>query len=106
MSFRDKEKRKMQRQIEPVLTKKTSQINRSKIFAILRQQLFVKDPELTNRKLAAFLDVAPQHCSLFATGNDRQAPWWAILKLAHLLNKEIVLSPHGVDIRNKKLGKK
>ena len=77
---------------------KDSEANRSQIFAILREKLFLKSTYWNNNTLSEVLSITPQRCSLYATGSDRQASWWSIMRLCQMLNYRIVLTPKEVRI--------
>lgn len=79
---------------------KNSEANRSQLFAILREILFSRSSYWNNNTLSAALDVSPQRCSLYATGSDRQASWWSIMRLCQMTGKKIVLSPTQVRIED------
>ena len=79
---------------------KDAEANRSQIFSILREFLFTTSTFWNNNTLAEALDISPQRCSLYATGSDRQASWWAIMRVCQILNKKIVLTPNEVRIED------
>lgn len=79
---------------------KESEANRSQVFSILREMLFTKSTYWNNNTLAEALEITPQRCSLYATGSDRQASWWAIMRLCQILNKKIILTPSEVRIED------
>ena len=79
---------------------KQFEVNRSELFSILRNILFRSNSYWNNNTLADALDISPQRCSLYATGSDRQASWWSIMRLCQMLNKKIVLSPDAVRIED------
>ncbi|MGI9554832.1 MAG: hypothetical protein ACR2M6_02555 [Vampirovibrionia bacterium] len=79
---------------------KESEANRSQIFSILREMLFTTSTYWNNNTLADALNITPQRCSLYASGSDRQASWWAIMRLCQILNKKIVLTSTEVRIED------
>ena len=79
---------------------KESEANRSQIFSILREMLFSTNTYWNNNTLADALEITPQRCSLYASGSDRQASWWAIMRLCQILNKKIVLTSSEVRIED------
>ena len=79
---------------------KDSEANRSQVFSLLRDVLLDQNTYWSNITLAEALEITPQRCSLYATGSDRQASWWSIMRLCQLLNKKIVLTPNEVRIED------
>jgi hypothetical protein len=79
---------------------KNSEANRSQLFSILREILFSRSSYWNNNTLAEALDVTPQRCSLYASGSDRQASWWSIMRLCQMTKKKIILSPSEIRIED------
>jgi hypothetical protein len=79
---------------------KNAEVNRSQLFSILREVIFSRSSYWNNNTLAEALEVSPQRCSLYATGSDRQASWWSIMRLCQLTNKKIILSPTEIRIED------
>ena len=79
---------------------KNSEANRSQLFSILREILFSRSSYWNNNTLAEALEVSPQRCSLYATGSDRQASWWSIMRLCQMTKKKIILSPSEIRIED------
>ena len=79
---------------------KNAEANRSQLFSILREVLFSRSSYWNNNTLSEALEVTPQRCSLYASGSDRQAAWWSIMRLCQMTKKKIILSPTEIRIED------
>jgi hypothetical protein len=79
------------------LDEKGADVPRAAIYSELRDLWLAGPPARRNADLAALLDdVSEQAASQWATGTmKKQPPWWAILRLARALDREIRLTPDG-----------
>ena len=81
---------------------KKAEPNRSQLFKTLRTILYKRRPTMTNIKLSEILEIPPQQTSLYASGSDRQAPWWAIMRLCQMINKQVTFTPTEIRIEEYK----
>ena len=71
------------------------------IFNELAQLWHDKNPGTRSKDLAALLGTRPQAVSQWKTGSDprRRPPWSAILLLAELCRRQILIHPAGIKLQ-------
>ena len=90
----------------PVFALPSNCLPRNSIFKTLRDQWLKSDRSRKSKDLAALLDVREQAVSQWCTGSDnREPPWWAILRLCHETGHHLEIFPGRVRIKKDSLGK-
>ena len=81
----------------PVFATQGVGLPRKKIFKELRDIYLARNEGSLIKDLCEMLDEVPQTVSAWASSNTRRSPpWWAIMRLCHELNYEIILRPDEV----------
>lgn len=71
------------------------------VFAELADLYHQKNPGTRNLDLAALLGTRPQAVSQWKSGSDarRRPPWSAVLLLAHLCRRQVLVHPAGIKLQ-------
>lgn len=84
----------------PVFTIPKNCLPRNSIFNKLRSEWKKAAPGRRSKDLAELLSVKQQAISQWCTGSDnREPPWWAIMRLCHETDHYLEIFPHCVRIQ-------
>jgi hypothetical protein len=84
----------------PIFARPSNCLPRNSIFKTLRAQWLKLDSSRKSKDLAALLDQPAQAISQWCTGSDdREPPWWAILRVCHETGHYLEISPSKVRIK-------
>lgn len=83
----------------PVFAQRGVEPPKNSLFRELRKIWISEESGRKSKDLAELLDVRQQHLSQWASGTDgREPPWWAVMRVAHEVNRQIVFGPSSVRI--------